>query len=86
MSRSDRCSLLARNGALRAFCVFLILLLAACGKSEAPPTAQTASKPKAVQKTDQAKPAAFGLSDASTETYDGQLSLALTFTQNVAGA
>jgi alpha-2-macroglobulin len=86
MSRFDQCSLLARNGALRAFCVFLILLLAACGKSEAPAPAHPTAKTKPAQQAEQQKPAGFALSEAKTETYDGQLAIALIFTDNLAGA
>jgi hypothetical protein len=75
-----------RLHALLWLALSLLLTIAGCGKSEAPaPATPTPSaKPAAAAPTQ--KPAGFALEDIKSEMHEGQLAIALTFTQNLAGA
>jgi len=64
----------------------LLLTIASCGKSEAPAPAATAPAAKAAAAEPAQKPAGFALEDIKSEMHEGQLAIALTFTQNLAGA
>jgi len=64
----------------------LLLTIAGCGKSEAPAPAATAPAAKAAAAEPAQKPAGFALEDIKSEMHEGQLAIALTFTQNLAGA
>ena len=86
MPRLSPFSPLARSALLRAILLSSILALAACGKSEAPAPAAPPAAPKAATKAPAEKPAGFALEDVKSEMHDGQLAIALTFTQNLAGA
>ena len=86
MPRSFASSPIARGAVLRAILLFLTLALVACGKSEPPPPATPPATAKASTKPPAEKPAGFALEDGKSEMHDGQLAIALTFTQNLAGA
>jgi uncharacterized protein YfaS (alpha-2-macroglobulin family) len=80
----------ARRDRLRALPWLLLsllpLTLAGCGKSEAPAPAATSAAAKDAATAPAQKPAGFALEDIKSEMHEGQLAIALTFTQNLAGA
>ena len=80
----------ARRDRLRALLWLLLslalLTAAGCGKSEAPAPVATAPPAKGTAAAPAQKPAGFALEDIKSEMHEGQLAIALTFTQNVAGA
>ena len=73
---------------LRTVVIASVVALSACGKSESPstPTAVTPATIKPAAKVPAEKPAGFAVEDVKSEMHEGQLAIALTFTQNLAGA
>jgi hypothetical protein len=81
MPRLSPSSPLARSAARRAVLLSLIVALAACGKSEAAGATRAAGNAEGGDQGAGRKARGFALEDMKSEMHDGQLAIALTFTQ-----